>query len=91
MTIFLAFAVGSLLGHWLTLPSVAPERCIEVMFSDPDAFDPGAHFEQLSTQANPNYDAIFWINSNLTACLSSKDDDDIWHTYPTSTGPKDFR
>ena len=67
LTITLVLAVSA--GCTTKPPRITPQECVEIMFSDPDRFDPASHFTIEVADAPPMYDAIEWINENLDDCL----------------------
>lgn len=48
------------------------QACVERMFSDPDAYDPGSHFEIRADEAPPFPNIVEWINGNLKSCLEDE-------------------
>lgn len=45
---------------------------MDLIFSDPDAYDPAAHFEIAGDMAPPFPEAAAWVNDALTDCLFFK-------------------
>jgi hypothetical protein len=47
--------------------------CVRQIFSDPDAYDPGAWFTINPESTLPNEDAANWVNEALSDCLEGND------------------
>ncbi len=59
-------------GGCVSATPAAVRSCVDRIFTDPDAYDPAAHFEIAGDQAPPFPEAAAWVNDALTDCLFSR-------------------